>query len=81
MNIGQKIKDAWKKLTSRRDGKNNKDAELGADEVLHEEVFPKKAKKPAAVKSKKPASKRTRPTNNNYTMINPDDDGPDTGKS
>ena len=30
---------------------------------------------------KKPPSKRTRPTNNNYRMIDPDDDTVDTGKS
>ncbi len=30
---------------------------------------------------KKPPSKRTRPTNNNYQMIDPDDNTIDTGKS
>lgn len=91
MNIKQKIKSVWNHMM----GKPTKmaDSELGADEVVKKEVFPKTAKataksptaKKAAVDkngcTRKPASKRTRPTNNNYQMIDPDNDTCDTGKS
>lgn len=65
------------------------DSELAAEEVIHEEVFPKPARrmcngrkcdndyKPEA----KAPSKRTRPTNNKYQMIDPDDNTCDSGKS
>lgn len=88
MDIKQRIKSAWKRLT----GKTN-DSELGADEVVKKEVFPKTAKatakKPTAKKpafdkngcTRKPPSKRTRPTNNDYQMIDPDNDTADAGKS
>ncbi|MDE5562548.1 MAG: hypothetical protein K2J01_03255 [Clostridiales bacterium] len=87
MDIKSKIKSAWKRLT----GKSN-DSELGADEVVKKEVFPKsaKAKAKTTVKksttdkkgcTRKPPSKRTRPTNNDYQMIDPDNDTADAGKS
>ncbi|MDE6618012.1 MAG: hypothetical protein K2K13_03180 [Clostridiales bacterium] len=87
MDIKSKIKSAWKRLT----GKSS-DSELGADEVVKKEVFPKTAKakaKTVAKKSatdkkgctRKPPSKRTRPTNNDYQMIDPDNDTADAGKS
>lgn len=64
----------------------NIDSELAAEEVIREEVFP--AEKPSRKKTckkcgcaRKPASKRTRPTNNNYEMIDPTDNTCDTGKS
>ncbi len=77
MDIKQKIKSAWKKLTSSKRG----DSELGADEVIEEEIFPRSEKKCGKTTSKKPASKRTRPTNGNYQMIDPSDDTADAGKS
>ncbi|MDE7406369.1 MAG: hypothetical protein K2M89_05810 [Clostridiales bacterium] len=87
MDIKQKIKSAWKRLTGKTD-----DSELGADEVVKKEVFPKTAKakakttaqKPTTDKNgctRKPPSKRTRPTNNDYQMIDPDNDTADAGKS
>ncbi|MDE6029133.1 MAG: hypothetical protein K2F90_02285 [Clostridiales bacterium] len=85
MDIKQRIKSAWKHLM----GKAN-DSELGADEVVKKEVFPKPAKAKAKTTAKKsttktdgaskPLSKRTRPTNPDYRMINPDG-GVDAGKS
>lgn len=77
MDIKGKIKSAWKRLTGSK--AKSADSELGADEVVKKEVFPR----PTAKKSncKKPASKRTRPTNSNYRMIDPDDDTTDAGKS
>ncbi len=60
------------------------DSELAAEEVIEEEVFPAPVKRKCGAKRtacKKPASKRTRPTNNNYQMIDPDNDTCDTGKS
>lgn len=101
MSIKDKIKSIIGKhktaLTRRR---NKVDSELGAEEVLKEEVFPKKSpSKPAAkaasgkscncaVKTtaknnsaKKPASKRTRPTNVKYEMIDPSGDTFDANKS
>lgn len=90
MNIKQKIKNAWQRITGKNPSKSA-DSELGADEVVRKEVFPKttakaQTKKSTAVLSKKscthkPASKRTRPTNNNYQMIDPSDDTFDAGKS
>ncbi|MDE7107448.1 MAG: hypothetical protein K2O39_03915 [Clostridiales bacterium] len=91
MDIKQKIKSAWNRLTGKT-AKTN-DSELGADEVVKKEVFPKtakaKAKTPTAKKpavdkngcTRKPPSKRTRPTNNDYQMIDPDNDTADAGKS
>ena len=88
MDIKQRIKSAWKRLTGKTD-----DSELGADEVVKKEVFPKTAKaqaKTTACKksttdkngcTRKPPSKRTRPTNNDYQMIDPDNDTADAGKS
>lgn len=61
--------------------KGKRDAELGADEVVKKEVFPKKRKPRATAAKNKPASKRTRPTNPDYTMIDPSDDTFDAGKS
>ena len=94
MSIKEKIRSAFKKAadktadTAKRVSRKSKnDSELAADEVIHEEVFPKKraCKKSSAFAhktcAKKPASKRTRPTNNNYEMIDPDDNTCDTGKS
>lgn len=63
-------------------------SELAADEVIQEEIFPAErrvAKKSCASKrcgcAHKPASKRTRPTNDNYQMIDPDNDTCDSSKS
>lgn len=87
MSIKDKIKNVFGRKNKRRD------SELGAEEVVHEEVFPKKTAEKrncgcGCVKSdktrstaKKPASKRTRPTNNDYQMIDPDNDTCDTSKS
>ena len=91
MNIKQKIKSAWNRITGKRLNKSA-DSELGADEVVRKEVFPKTAAKAKAQKTTKttssksacthkPASKRTRPTNGNYQMIDPTDDTFDAGKS
>lgn len=91
MNIKQKIKSAWNRITGKNLNKST-DSELGADEVVKKEIFPKtavttKSKKNNSAVSKKspcthkPASKRTRPTNNNYQMIDPSDDTFDAGKS
>lgn len=84
MNIRSKISSAWNKLT-RKAARNNKkatDSELGADEVVQEEVFPKKtSQKRKICTSKKPPSKRARPTNDNYQMIDPDGDTCDSSKS
>lgn len=83
MSIKSKIKSAWDKIAHRPSRtKNVTDSELGADEVVQEEVFPKKrtqARKKCT--SKKPPSKRTRPTNNDYQMIDPDCDTCDSSKS
>lgn len=87
MDIKSKIKSAWKRLTGKTNG-----SELGADEVVKKEVFPKSAKATAKTTAKKCAvdkngctrkapSKRTRPTNNDYQMIDPDNDTADAGKS
>lgn len=85
MNIKQKFKSVKQKLfgnkhkahaTKRRKAT---DSELGADEVVKKEVYPSKKKKDACVK--KPLSKRTRPTNPDYRMIDPDDNSVDSGKS
>ena len=93
MSIKEKISSAFKKAadktadTAKRLSRKSKtDSELAADEVIHEEVFPKKraCKKGASAHkacAKKPASKRTRPTNNNYEMIDPDDNTCDSSKS
>ncbi len=73
-------------------GSGKRDAELGADEVLREEVFPAKSKacgkncrcgsdKAQSASSKKNTQNRTRPTNANYRMIDPSNDTCDTGKS
>lgn len=98
MDIKQKIKSAWQRITgktaahkpSHRSAKST-DSELGAEEVVKKEVFPKtaKAKAPAAKKTtvdkngctRKKPSERTRPTNSNYRMIDPSGDTCDTGKS
>lgn len=91
MNIKQKIKSAWNRMLG--NPSKSADSELGADEVVKKEVFPKtakaQAKSPVAKKTtadkngctRKPASKRTRPTNSNYQMIDPSGDTCDTGKS
>ena len=89
MDIKNKIKSAFNRLMGKP--KTN-DSELGAEEVVKKEVFPKSAKakaKPTAKKptvdkngcTRKPPSKRTRPTNNDYQMIDPDNDTADAGKS
>lgn len=80
MDIKQKIKSAWNKLTSKKSDKANVDSELAADEVIEEEIFPRPAKRKCA-KNTKPASKRTRPTNDNYQMIDPSNDTVDGSKS
>lgn len=94
MNIKEKIKSAWQRVTDkiapkRAAKKSHKttDSELGADEVVKKEVFPKTAAKtkkaPVDKKgcTRKAPSQRTRPTNNNYEMIDPSGDTFDTGKS
>lgn len=68
MKIIDKLKSAWRAATQ----KQNSSAELSSDEVTKEEVFPR----PAAKKTK-----RSRPTNSHYQMIDPDDNTVDTGKS
>ncbi|MCH5156173.1 MAG: hypothetical protein J1F69_06145 [Clostridiales bacterium] len=77
MDIKAKIRSAWNHLTGKKSKSSN--SELGADEVIKKEVFPNSANKKSG--SKKPASKRTRPTNSNYRMIDPSDDTSDAGKS
>ena len=82
-----KTDDKSKNDKSDCDGDSCKiNSELAAEEVIQEEVFP--AKKHAAKKTckrcgctRKPASKRTRPTNPDYKMIDPDDDTCDSSKS
>ena len=82
MNIRAKIKSAWNKVTGKSArSKNMTDSELGADEVVQEEVFPKKVQTRKKCTNKKPPSKRTRPTNNDYQMIDPENDTCDCGKS
>ena len=94
MSIKDKIKSVLSRATGKKAEKAKKrsalkDSELGAEEVTREEVFPKntRAKKSNGATrktcnaAKRPASKRTRPTNDNYKMINPDDDSCDCGKS
>ena len=76
--------------------KQSTDSELSAEEVIKKETFPDgvdKSKNPSelnrhyrsdkskACACKKPASKRTRPTNGNYKMIDPNGDSADTSKS
>ena len=76
--------------------KQSTDSELSAEEVIKKETFPdgvSKSKNPselnrryrseqkACQSCKKPASKRTRPTNGNYKMIDPNGDSADTSKS
>lgn len=84
MSIKEKIKSVWNKVTSRR---GKADSELAAEEVIQEEVFPKKAGRKASCSgktcnsAKKPPSKRTRPTNGNYQMIDPNNETADSGKS
>lgn len=84
MSIKEKIKSVWNKVTSRRD---KADSELAAEEVIQEEVFPKKTVRKSACggktcnSAKKPPSKRTRPTNGNYRMIDPSNETADSGKS
>ena len=62
-------------------------AELAAEEVIEKEIYPNKPIKKASVKptgkscTRKPASKRTRPTNVDYCMIDKDDNTCDSGKS
>lgn len=83
MNIKQKIKSAVTKLKKNARALKN-DVELAADEVISAEVFPEKKcakRKNSGVKAKKPASKRTRPTNDNYQMIDPSDGTADSSKS
>lgn len=77
MDIKNKIKSAWNKFTSKHKDVNS---ELGADEVVEEEIFPRPAKR-KCTKNAKPASKRTRPTNDNYQMIDPSNDTVDGSKS
>ena len=86
MSIKDKIKSLLNDITkSKSNGKSRKskaDSELSADEVAREQVYPKKTvcnKK--ARGTKKPASKRTRPTNHNYEMIDTDDNTCDSSKS
>ena len=82
-----KTDDKSKNDKSDCDGDSCKiNSELAAEEVIQEEVFP--AKKHAAKKTckrcgctRKPASTRTRPTNPDYKMIDPDDDTCDSSKS
>ena len=93
MSIKQKISSLKTKLKSKTAKLREKlsDAELGAEEVTEKEIFPpqkkccakRAAKTTAACKAsanKKP-SKRTRPTNNDYTMIDKDNESCDCNKS
>lgn len=61
------------KAKTRRTSAKTRDAEFAAEKPCK--------KKTKSASGKKPPSKRTRPTNPNYRMINPDDDTCDTGKS
>ena len=88
MNIKNKIKSTWARITGKR--AKQSDSELGAEEVVKKEVFPKSAKTKTAEKkvttnkngcTKKRPSERTRPKNSDYQMIDPDCDTCDTGKS
>ncbi len=133
MGVRQNIKNLWNKI--RKNGKktveefkenldkiekDRTDAEISAEEVAENEIYPSgKRSRPAkelernadavcrscgngqAVKkrgkydktgtgpvdrletnaAKKPASKRTRPTNQSYRMIDPDDNSVDANKS
>lgn len=87
MDIKSKIKSAWQRIKGKRS--KHADSELGADEVIKKEVFPKTAKAKSTQKTsarkngctKKKPSERTRPTNNDYQMIDPDNDTFDAGKS
>lgn len=97
MSIRQRIKSAWKALTNKggcgcdngcdngcggKCADRSSDAELAADEVIEKEVYPpEKAKKPSAKAKKQSLKKRTRPTNANYTMIDPSDDTFDASES
>ncbi|MCH5166103.1 MAG: hypothetical protein J1G01_06850 [Clostridiales bacterium] len=97
MSIKQRIKSVWNKFTGKHDDgvkaharkKTNRntpssDSELAAEEVIEKEVYPPKKSKACATKNygtKKPASKRTRPTNYNYEMIDDSDNTCDSGKS
>lgn len=90
MKLKEKVKSAWAKIANK-----HKDSELAAEEVIHEEVFPSEphgSKKRACANKKcgckqsakqcsKPQSKRSRPTNGNYRMIDRDDNTCDHGKS
>lgn len=90
MDIKQKIKSAWQRMTGKRE--KTSDSELGADQVVKKEVFPKstKTRQPRDCKkyttdkngcTRKKPSERTRPTNDNYKMIDPSGDTIDSGKS
>ena len=86
MNIKQKFKSVKDKLfggkhksTHAKSRRKRTDSELGADEVVKKEVYPSKKKTDKC--TQKPLSKRTRPTNPNYRMIDPDDNSVDSGKS
>lgn len=70
--------------------KNPSDAEISAEEVVREEIFPAGKRKTRAKTTPDPvvrkttscaAKKRSRPTNSNYRMIDPDDNSCDTSKS
>lgn len=70
--------------------KNPSDAEISAEEVVREEIFPAGKRKTRASATPDPvvrkttscaAKKRSRPTNSNYRMIDPDDNSCDTSKS
>ncbi len=91
MSIKEKFGRLWGKLRKKNNRPTPKsaDSELSAEEVVEEEIFPegkrtvKRTKKNCgcATGSSKPASKRTRPANPDYEMIDPDCNTCDTGKS
>lgn len=105
MKLKDKVKAAWANIRNKTKS-NDADAELAADEVLREEIFPEKTraarrscgckqdgcgtdkklsgdktadpcKKPCGCKT----SKRSRPTNGDYRMIDRDDNTCDSSQS
>lgn len=90
MSIKDKIKSVFNgvskvKISAPKKRKNKADSELSAEEVNREEIFPEKRacnkKSGAKTSCKKPANQRTRPTNSDYEMIDPDGNTCDCGKS
>ncbi|MCX4312528.1 MAG: hypothetical protein OSJ83_01525 [Clostridia bacterium] len=91
MSIKDKIKSAIRKTKTAAEKHLRRGAksELAAEEVIEKEVFPRDTKNNGSCKKKartansaqKPASKRSRPTNTDYQMIDPDDNTCDTSQS